>query len=101
MHDGVAHCKRASDRIISTNKPFNYGAEEAMKKVKAKGADFAAIAKEYGEDPTKERGGDLGLFTKGRMVKAFEETVPSILFPANAGPLAIAAHGDGSSGKRP
>lgn len=53
-------------------------AEEALKKVKAKGADFAALAKEYGEDPTKDRGGDLGYFTKGRMVKPFEDAVWSM-----------------------
>lgn len=38
-----------------------------------KGADFGKLAEQYGEDPTKTRGGDLGYFTKGRMVKAFEE----------------------------
>jgi peptidyl-prolyl cis-trans isomerase C len=50
-------------------------AEEILKKAKAKGADFAALAKEFGEDPTKDRGGDLGYFTKGRMVKPFEDAV--------------------------
>ncbi len=40
---------------------------------KAKKGDFAALAKEFGEDPTKDRGGDLGFFTKGRMVKAFDD----------------------------
>lgn len=50
-------------------------AEEALKKVKTKGADFAKIAKEYGEDPTRDRGGDLGYFTRGRMVKPFEDAV--------------------------
>lgn len=42
---------------------------------KAKKGDFEALAKEFGEDPTKDRGGDLGYFTKGRMVKAFEDAV--------------------------
>lgn len=52
---------------------------ELAKKVRAearkKGADFPALAAKYGEDPTKDRGGDLGFFPRGRMVKAFEEAV--------------------------
>ena len=43
------------------------------KKTQAKGADFAAIAKEFSEGPTKARGGDLGFFAKGRMVPDFEK----------------------------
>ncbi|MCB9653840.1 MAG: peptidylprolyl isomerase [Deltaproteobacteria bacterium] len=48
-------------------------AEEALRAAKAKGADFAAVAKKYGEDPTRDKGGDLGFFARGRMVKAFED----------------------------
>ena len=35
--------------------------------------DFAAMAKEYGQDGTKENGGDLGWFSKGQMVKEFAD----------------------------
>src|SRR5881628_2229768 len=48
-------------------------AEELLAKVKA-GADFAALAKERSEDAgSAANGGDLGLFTRGRMTPAFEE----------------------------
>ncbi|TDT69892.1 peptidyl-prolyl cis-trans isomerase D [Hypnocyclicus thermotrophus] len=35
--------------------------------------NFAEKAKEYSEGPTAVNGGDLGWFTKGRMIKEFEE----------------------------
>lgn len=46
-------------------------AEELLKKVKA-GGDFAALAKENSDCPSKERGGDLGLFGRGQMTPPFE-----------------------------
>jgi len=40
----------------------------------ARGADFAALAREKSDDPgSKANGGDLGFFTHGRMIKEFEE----------------------------
>jgi peptidyl-prolyl cis-trans isomerase D len=42
------------------------------------GSEFADLAKQYSEGPTKERGGDLGLFSKGQMVKPFDEAVFSL-----------------------
>lgn len=49
---------------------------EVAKEVLAKarqGGDFANLAKEYSEGPTKSKGGDLGYFKKGQMMPAFEE----------------------------
>jgi parvulin-like peptidyl-prolyl isomerase len=37
------------------------------------GEDFGKLAGEFGEDGTKTRGGDLGVFGRGQMVKPFED----------------------------
>ena len=46
--------------------------EMVQQKIKA-GGDFAELAKEYSEGPSNTRGGDLGLFRRGQMVKPFED----------------------------
>jgi len=49
-------------------------------------ANFAALAKQYGSDGTKDQGGDLGLFPKGAMVAEFENAIRA-LKPGQIGPL--------------
>lgn len=49
-------------------------AREILKDIKG-GADFAAKAREFGTDGTAQRGGDLGWFSRGQMVKPFETAV--------------------------
>jgi len=47
-------------------------ANDVLAKVKA-GEDFAELAKKYSECPSASKGGDLGFFGKGAMVKPFED----------------------------
>jgi peptidyl-prolyl cis-trans isomerase C len=51
--------------------------ENVQQKVK-NGDDFAQLAKEYSEGPSKTRGGDLGYFQRGQMVKPFDDAAFSM-----------------------
>jgi peptidyl-prolyl cis-trans isomerase D len=47
-------------------------AEDVLKLAK-EGQDFAALARQYSEGPTKDKGGDLGTFSREAMVKPFAD----------------------------
>jgi len=61
---------RASHILVEDEEKAN----EIYEKIK-NGEDFAELAKEFSTCPSKEKGGDLGTFTKGQMVKEFEDAV--------------------------
>lgn len=74
---------RASHILLTTEgkdeEAVRAQAQEVLDKVKAPGADFAALAREYSEDESnKDRGGDLDYFTRGRMVPEFENAAFSL-----------------------
>ena len=51
--------------------------EEVRQKL-TDGGDFAELAKEYSEGPSGPKGGDLGFFRRGQMVKPFEDAAFSM-----------------------
>ena len=60
--------------------------EEACKELKTQieaGTEFAAAAKDHSLCPSGQRGGDLGEFSPGQMVKEFDDVV----FQAEIGPV--------------
>jgi peptidyl-prolyl cis-trans isomerase D len=72
---------RASHILIrwdDTSDAAKKTAKEKARKILAEikgGADFAAKAREFGTDGTAPKGGDLGWFSSGQMVKPFEKAV--------------------------
>jgi peptidyl-prolyl cis-trans isomerase D len=69
--------KLAPDASEATEKKVREKAEKVLKEAR-KGKDFAALARKYSEGPSKKNGGDLGYFSKGQMVKSFEEAAFSM-----------------------
>ncbi len=61
------------DKVTRSRAEALARAKEALEKLKA-GADFTDMVDQYSDEPgASERGGDLGVFGKNAMVKAFSD----------------------------
>lgn len=62
-----------ANKAAEANKPAQRAKIEGIKKQLDAGADFAKLASENSDCPSKERGGSLGEFQRGQMVKPFDD----------------------------
>jgi peptidyl-prolyl cis-trans isomerase D len=76
----ASHILIAADKTnAEARKKARATAEQVLAQVKAAPADFAKLAKQHSQDPgSAANGGDLGFFSRGMMVKPFEDTVFSL-----------------------
>ncbi|NOX26164.1 MAG: hypothetical protein GXP59_08665, partial [Deltaproteobacteria bacterium] len=78
--------RREASHILIRSKSSDTAAQVAteLKKIKAilakarAGANFAALARKYSEDSLASRGGELGFFSRGQLVKPFEDAAFSL-----------------------
>ena len=66
-----ADARRAPDEITRTREEAETRAAQVLAELET-GADFVTVAKEFSDDGSRKRGGDLGVFTKGVMNPVFE-----------------------------
>jgi len=78
--------------ILLTIKPSDHTVDSLEQKAEKilseakKGGDFASLAQKYSEDPSKDKGGDLGFFKKGDLLPEFEKKA----FSLNPGEIEMA-----------
>ncbi len=98
-----AGCRKARHVLVklrTDTQPQGHDREEAQKlmdKVLSRlraGEDFSDVAKDLSEDPgSAARGGDLGCFTKGKMVKPFEDAAFALKAPGDLSDIVESPYG--------
>jgi peptidyl-prolyl cis-trans isomerase SurA len=56
-------------------------AKEVLEKLQQPGSDFAALAREYSEDPSKFRGGDLGYLGENELKQSYPQLAAGFMNP--------------------
>ncbi len=75
---GQLEKRRASHILLKTAGKDKQARRVEMEKILEKaraGEDFSALARQYSEDGSAPQGGELGFFSRGEMVKPFEDAV--------------------------
>ena len=75
LQQKLAASKEMLDKL---NKEPEARANEVLRQAQEGKKSFEDLAKEFGEDGTKDKGGDLGWFGKDMMIKEFEDAVASM-----------------------
>ncbi len=57
------------------------------------GEDFTKLANEFSEGPTNTKGGDLGYFTQGRMIKEFSDAAFALKNPGDVSDIVRTSYG--------
>ena len=88
-----AESKASHLLIRGTTPEAKAKAEGLLAEIKA-GANFEELTKKHSEDPgNASRGGDLGWFAKGRMVKPFQDAVDALKNPGDISPVVATTFG--------
>ncbi|MTI22161.1 foldase [Fulvivirga sp. RKSG066] len=78
IYEDTVDYAKASHILFGEGEEAKQEAERVLEELQ-NGANFSAMAAQYGTDGTKSRGGDLGWFKTGDMVEEFED----VIFSAN------------------
>jgi peptidyl-prolyl cis-trans isomerase D len=68
-----AGSQSASSEVTRTKAEARREVYRVLRLARAKGADFAELARTYSDGPSKNRGGDLGFFRRGDMVESLND----------------------------